>query len=188
MHALRRFIQEQMDARGWTADDLVKASGISKQTLSVRLNDDRERLAAPLGDETVAGLARAFGVDRLVVLSKVTEALGLPVGETVIVRTADGVSDQELVREVEKRLAVKRGSHGHQPAATTHARESLAPESVIAVVTEALETYFRRADKILDTQHGRGRDALLDELRTELKRHVATRLAEDRPSSAIDVG
>lgn len=115
MHALRRFIREQMDARGWTAADLVRASGLTKQTISVRLSDDRDRLPAPLEDATVAGLARAFGVDPKVVLVKVGEAMGLPMGETVVVYSAEGVSNEELIRVLSERLAKAAEGSGRPP-------------------------------------------------------------------------
>lgn len=118
MHALRRFIRDQMDARGWTATDLAKASGLSKQTISVRLNDNRDRLAAPLDDVTVAGLATAFSVDPKVVLVKVGEALGLPMGETVTVYSAEGVSNEELIRVLADRLS-RAGELGGDTAAKT---------------------------------------------------------------------
>lgn len=137
-----------------------------------------------------ADIGRVIGVGRSTVhhwtqgkmpgpehLGPLARALGVPYPRVLAAALSDS---GYLAREADL--------SGYHAAATTHARGSLAPEGVITVVTEALETYFRRADKILDTQHGRGRDALLDELRTELKRHVASRLAEDRPSSAIDVG
>ena len=55
MHALRRYVHQGMDAKGWTPADLARASGITKQTVSNILTDDREiRQAFLLGARSTA--------------------------------------------------------------------------------------------------------------------------------------
>lgn len=116
MHALRAFIEGEMDRRGWKPVDLARHSGLSKQSISKMLADDREQLTTRIDDATAAGLARAFGTSPTVVLSKVAEAMGLPVGETVTVYAAERVSNEELLRVLAARLAKAGEGREEQPA------------------------------------------------------------------------
>jgi hypothetical protein len=67
-------------------------------------------------EETVAGLARAFSVSESVVLHRIGEAMGLPVHEPVQVVDATRVPDEELVRELARRLGEVGGHGGDTPA------------------------------------------------------------------------
>lgn len=104
MHALTRFVRDAADARGWQQRDLVAASGLSRQVISTLWNDSRPALVQRPDDSTVQGLADGFGVGVEVVLAKVAEAMGLPTG-TVTVYDASGVSNDELLAELGRRLA-----------------------------------------------------------------------------------
>lgn len=115
MHAYRRFVQAEMDRRGWKAADLHRASGISPQSLSKILNDGRAQLQQRPDATTVAGLARAFDVDETVVLTHVAEAMGLPTNPVPILDVA-AISNAELLRILAERLG-ERGSNGQQDAA-----------------------------------------------------------------------
>ena len=53
MHPYRKFIHSEMDARGWKPADLARRSGLSRQTLSKILNDDRARLGQMPDDSTI---------------------------------------------------------------------------------------------------------------------------------------
>lgn len=124
MHALRQFIQEQMDARGWRPADLVRASGLSKQLVSNHLNDDREVLAQRPSKATVTGYARAFKVSEDVVLSKVAAAMGVPIGDLQpVVFSVSDASDAELLAELARRLSerAREGGHGGDTAPKTEA-------------------------------------------------------------------
>lgn len=111
MHALRKYIQGEMDRRGWKAADLVLASGIAKQVVSSLLNDDRDRIDRMPTDRTIDGLAKAFSTSREVILNRVADAMGLPVDEPVIVYDARRVPNEELLRELERRLQEGGGEH-----------------------------------------------------------------------------
>ncbi|MFD6030514.1 helix-turn-helix domain-containing protein [Cellulosimicrobium funkei] len=113
MHALRAFVEQQMNTRAWTNQDLVRASGITKQVISELLKDTRERVTSMPSDKTIDGLSRAFGVDRSLVLTKIGEAMGLPVSEPVVVFDASGVSNDELLRELATRLGTSEVDHGN---------------------------------------------------------------------------
>ncbi len=102
MHAYRAFIEQQMDQRGWTAADLARQSGLSPQALSKVLNDDREELDRRPADRTIDGLAKAFGTDRIVILSAVARAMNLPIDEPVT-RGLDAYSTIDLIEELLER-------------------------------------------------------------------------------------
>lgn len=103
-HALRRFLEEGLERRGWSQATLARESGLSKQVINGIVGDERSRLDRLPQDKTVDGLARAFEVEREVVLSVIGAALGLPVAEPVVVYDASGVADSDLLRELARRL------------------------------------------------------------------------------------
>lgn len=121
MHALRKFVQDRMDARGWRPADLVTASGINKQVVSGLLTDDRDSIDRMPSEKTIAGLCRAFSVDRDTVLAVVGEAMGLPVARPVVVYDASHVPNDELIRELAKRLGEAGGEHVQRSAPTSTA-------------------------------------------------------------------
>lgn len=121
MHALRRFIQERMDARAWKPADLAAASGISKQVVSGMLKDDREYIDRMPSEATITGLCRAFSVEREVLLAVIGEAMGLPVSTPVYVYDASRVPNEELVRELDKRLREAGEEHADGSAPTSEA-------------------------------------------------------------------
>ncbi|UFU03475.1 helix-turn-helix transcriptional regulator [Ruania suaedae] len=104
MHAYRKFVQQQMDERGWTATELAVAGGLTKQTIHNIVTDDRDQLSQRPKQSTILGLARAFRVDPDVVLLKVGEAMGIPVERAVVTYDASRVSDEELLRLLAHRL------------------------------------------------------------------------------------
>lgn len=112
MHAYRRFVQTEMDKRGWTAADLQRSSGLTKQNLSRLLRDEREQLQQRPDAATVTALANAFSVDEKLVLSHVAEAMGLPTSRVEVAAAAD-LSNEELLRILAERLS--RGGT-HEPA------------------------------------------------------------------------
>lgn len=136
MHAYRAFIQAEMDRRGWKAADLATKSGVSKQVISTALRDSRDQLRMMPSKATVQGLARAFDVPDVVVLQKIAEAMGLPAGERVVVYDPAGVPDDELVREVARRLRASTAGRAQHGAADV---------PVGAVIADAIEPDEERA-------------------------------------------
>lgn len=57
MHEYRRFIQSELDARGWRQSDLARASGLSRQLVSAILRDRRDHLGQMPDFATMQGLA-----------------------------------------------------------------------------------------------------------------------------------
>lgn len=104
MHALRRFLEDGLERRGWSQATLAREAGLSKQVVNGIVGDERTRLDRMPQDKTVDGLARAFEVDRGVVLTVIAQAMGLPVSEPVVVHDASGVADSDLLRELARRL------------------------------------------------------------------------------------
>lgn len=114
MHAYRRFVQDEMDKRGWTAADLQRSSGLTKQNLSRLLNDQRAQLQQRPDPATITGLARAFGIDETVVLTYVAEAMGLPTSRVAVVDAA-ALSNDALLRILAERLG-RGGADVHEDA------------------------------------------------------------------------
>lgn len=130
MHAYSRFIQEQLDARGWTAAELSRRSGIPEPTLSKIIKDPDDRLAGMPSDDTIDKLARGLGIKPGVIVAyAATARYGIPVGEPVEIANAAGVSDDELIRQLEQRL---RGRDGVVETPVLDMR-GMSPESRIQI-------------------------------------------------------
>lgn len=119
MHALGRFIQEQMDepGRAWKAADLARQSGLSPQVISKLLDGGRTRMARPPSQATVTGLAKAFGgadIERRLWL-RVAESMGLPAGMEIPVADPARLTDEDLLRELARRLAAASTRTGERP-------------------------------------------------------------------------
>jgi len=75
MHEFKRFIQQQLDARGWKQADLVRKSGLSKQHVSNMLRDTREHLGQMPDEKTIRALADGFQMPAEVVRTAASRAL-----------------------------------------------------------------------------------------------------------------
>lgn len=60
MHAYRRLIQKELDARGWKAADLTKNGGPSQQVISRVVNDKRPHIGQMPDASTLEAFARGF--------------------------------------------------------------------------------------------------------------------------------
>lgn len=63
MHEYRRFIQAELDRRGWTAGGLARKAEMHRQTISKILKDNREYLGQMPDESTLQGIAKGFGID-----------------------------------------------------------------------------------------------------------------------------
>ena len=104
MHALQRLLRDGLERRGWNQSDLARESGLSKQVVSKLLREGRAPIARLLRDTTVEGLAGALQVHVGVVRAAIAEEMGLPGSEVQVVYDARGVADDELIRELTRRL------------------------------------------------------------------------------------
>jgi transcriptional regulator with XRE-family HTH domain len=62
VHEYRRFVQGELDARGWKQAELVKRSGLSRQLVSKLLSDNRPYLGQMPEESTLEGIARGFSM------------------------------------------------------------------------------------------------------------------------------
>lgn len=132
MHAYRLYVQTQMDERGWDRPELARRSGLSRQQVHRILTDDRDRLPERPDSTTVAALAKAFGGNSERVLwIVIAQAMGLPVLEQRI-GDAALLSDDELIRELQRRLSrvpAVQGVETHQPKPIRRAAREARPDT-----------------------------------------------------------
>jgi transcriptional regulator with XRE-family HTH domain len=132
MHAFRRAIQERMDEHGYKPADVVRLSGLSRQTLHSILTDPRATIKEMPSRKTVQVLAEALRMPAEQLLIAAADAYGVPVTAPVLVPTVTDVSDSELARELLRR-AVGREEGGDPPLPPLRLSD-IDAESVLAVV------------------------------------------------------
>lgn len=126
MHALRAFIEDQMQRNQWTQADLSRQSGLSRQHLSKMLADSREQLPQLPDRSTLLALANGLHVAPSVVVLRAAMACGIPVEVTEVeVPSASALSTDQLLAEVRRRIEVGSderaapikgaGQAGHRP-------------------------------------------------------------------------
>jgi transcriptional regulator with XRE-family HTH domain len=165
MHALRRFIQSELDNRGWQARDLVKASGLSKQLVSTLLNDDRDVLPQLPRTTTLEALASAFNVTTAHVTTVAVEALGIPgVQAPAIVHQITAVDDEVLLRELLRRAV---GREAEQPPATV-ARLPVRLRPITTIEAELQVALANLADWDAQKVPGKGAESHRKELRARV--------------------
>lgn len=111
MHELGRYLQREMDNRGWKTSDLVRRSGLSKQTVYNLINDARQFMDQTPQRKTVNGLAEALGVNPIEILTASAQALGVPVEGRPASAGLGGVSSEQILHELSLRLAGARSKH-----------------------------------------------------------------------------
>jgi transcriptional regulator with XRE-family HTH domain len=132
MHAFRRLIEQRMDERGYKPADVVRLSGLSRQTLHSILTDGRDSIKEMPSRKTVQVLAEALRMPTDQLLIAAAEAYGVPVAAPVIVPTVTDVTDSELARELLRRAVDRDRASG--PALAPLELSSIDGESVLAVV------------------------------------------------------
>ncbi|WP_122262176.1 helix-turn-helix domain-containing protein [Ornithinimicrobium cerasi] len=128
MHALRRYLQDGMDARGWQQSELARSSGLTRQRVSQMLGDDRELLPAVPRRETLQAIARAFGVSESTVTAVAFEAMGYDLDAVRRETDLSTATDEQLVRALADRLGVGLGTedvmgNAQHPAPTSNVTE-----------------------------------------------------------------
>lgn len=113
MHEYRRFVQGELDARGWQQADLVKRSGLSRQLVSKILSDDRPHLGQMPDDTTLEKIAHGFQVpvDRVRTAAARSLARYEDDGRSLITDLR-GVHMDALLGEIRRRLLIAEGLAG----------------------------------------------------------------------------
>jgi transcriptional regulator with XRE-family HTH domain len=132
MHAFRRLIQARMDEHGYKPADVVRLSGLSRQTLHSILTDSRDTIKEMPSRKTVQVLAEALRMPADQLLIAAAEAYGVPVAAPVLVPTTTDVSDAELARELLRRATAREESGAAVPPSLQ--LSNIDGESVLAVV------------------------------------------------------
>lgn len=132
MHAFRRLIQARMDERGYKPADVVRLSGLSRQTLHSILTDPRDTIKEMPSRRTVQVLAEALRMPADQLLVAAAEAYGVPVTAPVLVPTVTDVTDSELARELLRRAVARDAGDAADPAPLD--LSAIDDESVLAVV------------------------------------------------------
>lgn len=109
MHDYRRLVQETMDAKGLRPAEVARLTGLSRQTLSKLLNDDREVLTQRPDLQTAEALAEGLGLRVEVVLAAIASSMGLPV--KVSVAGLQEATDDQLLAEVRRRMRAAHDEH-----------------------------------------------------------------------------
>lgn len=113
VHEWNRFIQQQMDARGWRQADLVRASGLSRQHVSNMLRDTREHLGQMPDDDTIAAISTGFGLPDEAVRRVASHALaGIGEGHEPVRVGLGDVSIDELLEEIRRRVVANATAEG----------------------------------------------------------------------------
>lgn len=143
MNKLRSFIEAEMDARGWRAADLTRASGLSRQVVHNLLRDRRPRLMMQPRDTTVAGLAKAFSVDEKRIRFVALQAMDVIPDdrELVIVHELKDADDDSLLRELRLRLSTRLADA--DPPLQAVARAGAADDATVDVVEASGEAGVR---------------------------------------------
>lgn len=190
MHALRRFIQQELDARGWQAHDLAKASGLSRQLISKLVNDDRDVLPQIPRTKTLEALAQAFNVSPAHVTTVAVEALGVPdVNAPAVVHQIEDVDDEVLLRELLRRARLRERQEVLPAPVPLRRRPVLRPattiEAELRVAAEDLEAFDRLTvtGKAAESKRA-DLAAIVDALRREL---VASQSATAESNSVAEL-
>lgn len=103
MHPLRRLLWDELDRHKWKAADLARASGISAQTVSLLLNDDRDQIAQLPDRDTLVRIAYGFRIPEAVVFRAAAASWGVPI-ENPPRLTAEDLSNDEILTTLARRL------------------------------------------------------------------------------------
>ena len=104
MNRLGAYVQAEMDWRGWTLAELTKAAGLAESDLMPILT--RDWLADWPSSQVVDAVARALHVPARELVLRAADACGLSVDEEGPGATLADSSNEELMRELRRRLAL----------------------------------------------------------------------------------
>jgi hypothetical protein len=122
VNALGSYLQDQMDLLGWSRATLVARSRVDPLELDAVL--DASVLAEWPQPQTPMGLARVFRVPVREVVMYAAEGCGLGVLSTMPgVHTLSLTSNEDLMREVRRRLALGAATGGYLTSPNRYAQD-----------------------------------------------------------------
>lgn len=119
MHELGRYLQSEIDRRGWTIAELARRASISRQTLYSLINDNRDLMDQTPQRKTVNAIADALGVNPIEILTASAKALGVPVETQPLSDNLDHLSDQQILLELATRLSRSKGQGNESTPTST---------------------------------------------------------------------
>lgn len=121
VNALGSYLRDQMDLLGWSRSTLVARTRLDPYELEAVL--DSPVLPEWPQPETLMGLARALSVPVREVVMHAAEGCGLGVqSSTPAVHTLSLTSNEELMREVRRRLALGAATGGYLTSPSQYAQ------------------------------------------------------------------
>ncbi|HET8594671.1 MAG TPA: hypothetical protein VFM07_05445 [Intrasporangium sp.] len=122
VNALGSYLQDQLDLLGWSRATLVARSRVDGYELDAIL--DAPMLAEWPQPETLMGLARALSVPLREVVMYAAEGCGLGVLATApAVHTMSLTSNEDLMLEVRRRLALGAATGGYLTSPSRYAQD-----------------------------------------------------------------
>jgi len=132
MHELGRYLQREIDRRGWSIGALARHASISRQTLYSLIKDDREVMDQTPQRKTINALAEALNVDPLEILTASAKALGVPIDESKLGASLGTATNDQILAELSSRLSGSKGqdNESQTPTPTTGTKHlrAVAPE------------------------------------------------------------
>ncbi|MEU6582849.1 helix-turn-helix transcriptional regulator [Nocardia sp. NPDC046763] len=154
MHEYRRFVQAELDARGWKQADLARKSGLSRQLISNILRDNRPNLGQMPEEATLEGIAQGFGIPVDVVRTAASRALTGFIDEGQPLRIDLGeVSTDALLAEIHRRI---KGTNQalYAPATPLPVRHYLDAKTAVVNTWQDLIEAFRLGEEETDIDVG----------------------------------
>lgn len=104
-HEYRRFITNELDARGWDPAELVRRSGLRRQVIWKALHDDRDSLGQMPRDSTLEKIAHGFGIPVDRIRTAAARSLtGYTDDGHAIATDLSNVPNDVLMKEVDRRM------------------------------------------------------------------------------------
>jgi len=129
MNRLGAYVQAEMDWRGWTLTDLTKAAGLDESDLMPILA--RDWLADWPSSQVIDAVARALHVPARELVLRAAEACGLAVDEEGPGATLVDSSNEELMRELRRRLALGASAGNYLTTASSPWLSLVAPREQV---------------------------------------------------------
>lgn len=132
MHEYRRFIQQQLDERGWTQAELVRKSGLSRQLIWSVLNDGRDHLGQMPDERTLEGLAKGFRLPIETIRTAAARSLvGYTDDGTVLTIRLQDVSTDALLNEIRRRIDENQSRNADTPAPAGASPQAVEDQEVL---------------------------------------------------------